>query len=389
MRHYMRIIALLACSSFCLGVAEFIVSGILTRLSVYYGVSNSEAGNLATFYACGVVVGAPIVSVLISSWNYRNQLVFTLSVFCLSNAAVFLSNTLWVALFARFISGLMHGLFFVIATIISIKVAPKSKTSMALSLMASGLTIALVTGVPIGILLSKNYGLLSPFLLIASLSFLVALLAFFVMPKLSSKQANFKNLGIAFKYIHICQGFVVTALSCGSMFVVYIYLRILLEQHDFSPDEIANVYLGFGIAAIFGNLFGGRLTDSKGSFSALRFLLTVQMFCLSAMSFTHSFSKSILVTNIMAFGFFGCALIAPLKMLSSYLARTFTPDTKNDTIALNESSFNVGITFASLVGGLVARYLYAELNGIFAGLFALGALITLLYGIKKVYFRQK
>ncbi|WP_034375250.1 MFS transporter, partial [Helicobacter suis] len=191
MRHYMRIIALLACSSFCLGVAEFIVSGILTRLSVYYGVSNSEAGNLATFYACGVVVGAPIVSVLISSWNYRNQLVFTLSVFCLSNAAVFLSNTLWVALSARFISGLMHGLFFVIATIISIKVAPKSKTSMALSLMASGLTIALVTGVPIGILLSKNYGLLSPFLLIACLSFLVALLAFFVMPKLSSKQANF------------------------------------------------------------------------------------------------------------------------------------------------------------------------------------------------------
>lgn len=388
MQHYMRIVVLLAFSSFCLGVAEFIVSGILTSLSLYYGVLDSETGNLATLYALGVVIGAPIVSVLISTWNYRNQLVFTLLVFCLSNIIMFMSNTLWVALFARFIGGLMHGLFFVIATIISIRVAPKEKTSMAISLMASGLTVALVTGVPIGIFLSKHYGLLSPFLFIASVSFIASILACFIMPKLSSKQASFKNLGIAFNHVHVWQGFLVTAFSCGSMFVVYIYLRVLLEGHGFSAENIANIYLYFGIAAILGNLFGGKLTDLKGSFFALCFLLSVQILCLFSMSITHMFSKNILIFNIMSFAFFGFACIAPLKMLCSHLARIFTPDTQNDTIALNEGSFNVGITFASLMGGIVVHYLNVNFNGICASLFAASAFLILTIGIRKAYFNK-
>ncbi len=388
MRHYLQIIILLAFSSFCLGVAEFIVSGILTPLSAYYGVSDSQVGNLATLYALGVVVGAPIVSVLISAFNYRNQLIFTLGLFCLSNAIMFVSSSLWVALVARFIGGLMHGLFFVIATIICIKVAPKSKTTMALSLMVSGLTIALVTGVPIGILVSKRYGLLSPFLLIACVSFVVALCALFVMPKLSSKQANFKNLGVAFGFVPVWQGFLVTAFSCGSMFVLYIYLRVLLERHGFSPVSIANVYLCFGIAAIVGNLFGGKLADLRGSFGSLGFLLTMQIFALSAMSFSYYLPKWVLIANVMGFGFFGFACIAPLKMLCNHLARVFTPNTQNDTIALNEASFNVGITFASLVGGLVA-HLNASFNGLCAALFALSALIILSFGIKKASFQVK
>ncbi|BEG56919.1 hypothetical protein NHP21005_06070 [Helicobacter sp. NHP21005] len=132
MRHYLRIVSLLALSSFCLGVAEFLVSGILPKLGAYYGVSVSEAGNLATLYALGVVIGAPIVSVLISRFNYRNQLIFTLGIFAISNALMFFSHSFLSALIARFIGGLMHGLFFVIATLVCLKAAPKSKTSMAM-----------------------------------------------------------------------------------------------------------------------------------------------------------------------------------------------------------------------------------------------------------------
>ena len=70
MHGYMKIIILLAFSSFCMGVAEFIISGILTNLSRHFNVLIGEAGNLATMYALGVVIGAPIVSVLISSLSF-------------------------------------------------------------------------------------------------------------------------------------------------------------------------------------------------------------------------------------------------------------------------------------------------------------------------------
>ncbi|BDQ27580.1 hypothetical protein HHE03_05530 [Helicobacter heilmannii] len=387
MRHYMRIIVLLAFSSFCLGVAEFLVSGILPRLGEFYGVSVGEAGNLATMYALGVVC-APLISVPISRLNYRNQFMFTLGLFALSNALMFLSHSLLSALIARFIGGLMHGLFFVIATIVSIKVAPKSKTSMALSLMASGLTVALVTGVPLGILVAKHFGLLAPFLLVACMACLATFLALFILPKFTSKQASFKNLGVAFHFRPVWQGFLVTAFSCGSMFVVYIYLRVLLEKHDFSAESITNIYLYYGLAAMLGNLFGGKLTDLRGSFWALRLLLSMQVLALFAMSFSHHLPKPFVVINTMAFGFFGFACIAPLKMLSSYLARAFTPDTTNSTIALNESSFNLGITFASLTGGLVAHYISVDVNGICASLFALSAFSFLSFGLKQAYLQR-
>lgn len=388
MRGYKWIILLLAFSSFCLGVAEFIVSGVLTDLSKFYGVLDSDVGYLATLYACGVVIGAPIVSVLISSWNYRIQLCFTLGVFCISNAIVFWSASLLIALLARFVSGLMHGLFFVIATIISLKVAPQDKRSMALSLMASGLTLALVSGVPLGIFLSRHYGILSPFAFIAVVSCIVAISAFFIMPRLRGKQGSFKNLCVAFSYPALCQGFVITALTCGSMFVVYIYMRVLLENHGFDEDSIAQAYLYFGLAAVVGNLFGGKLTDLKGSFFACCAMLCVQICMLTFMSFSHlANSPLLLLANIIGFAFFGFAFIAPLKMLCAHLAHIFTPETKNDTIALNEGAFNVGIAFASLIGGLVMRYMSVDMNGICAALFALGALLTLLLGIRKVYYK--
>lgn len=387
MRGYKWIILLLAFSSFCLGVAEFIVSGILTDLARFYGVLDSDVGYLATLYACGVVVGAPIVSVLISSWHYRAQLCFTLGVFCAANAVVFMSDSLLLALVARFVSGLMHGLFFVIATIISLKVAPKPKRSMALSLMASGLTLALVSGVPLGIFLAKHYGILSPFAFIACVSCAVAVCALVIMPRLKGKQGSFKNLCTAFAYPTLLCGFAITALTCGSMFVVYIYLRVLLENHGFSEDSITRVYLYFGLAAVVGNLFGGKLADLKGSFFACGVMLCVQVGMLMLMSFTH-FSPALVVANVIGFAFFGFAFIAPLKMLCAHLAHIFTPESKNDTIALNEGAFNVGIAFASLMGGLVMRYVSVDMNGICAAAFALGALAILMLGVRGVYYHR-
>lgn len=386
MRHYLWIVSLLALSNFCLGVAEFLISGILTKLSRYYGVSNSQVGGLVTLYTLGMVVSMPIVNVLLSRFNYRNQLVFTLSIFTLSNVFMFFSHSFSNVLAARFVGGLMHGLFFVISTIICLKAAPKTKKNMALGLMLSGITIALITGVPLGILIAKYLGLLTPFLLIACVASLIALLALLTMPKFSSKPTNLKNLGTAFGFAPVWQGFLVTALSFGSMFVVYIYLRVLLEKHHFSPENIADMYLYFGIAATLGILFGGKLTDLKGSFTALSFLLTMQILSLSAMSFSYYLPKVFVTANVIAFGFFGFACTAPLKTLCSHLARIFTPHTQNDTITLNETSFFKGVALASIVGGLTIHYLDIDFNGVCAALFPLSALLILHFGIKKPVF---
>lgn len=388
MRGYQKIITLLAFSSFCMGVAEFIISGILPSIAKHFAIPSSQAGNLATLYALGVVIGAPLISVLISSWHYKLQLCFTMLVFSLANIIIFFSNIFHLTLFARFVCGLMHGLFFVIATIIAIKVAPKSKTTTALSLMVSGLTIALVTGVPLGIFLSESYGLLSPFAFIGIISFCVCVGAFYIMPRLESKKSSFKNMPKAFAFPPVYQGFIITAFTCGSQFVIYVYLRVFLEGHGFSDSLIKQIFIYYGIAAILGNLFGGRLADRKGTFKALYMILIAQIIFFGLMSLSYAISQLFIILNIIAMAFVGFASIAPLKSLSTYLASTYTKDSKNDTIALNEASFNVGIALAAFVGGVVEHYISVNLNGIFAMLFSFVSVVVLVVCIKKLNFNK-
>ena len=279
----------------------------------------------------------------------------------------------------------MHGLFFVIATIVVIKISPSHKVSMGLSLMVSGLTIALVTGIPLGIFLSEHYGLLSPFAFVAILSLCVALGAFYIMPSIEGKEATLKNLLLPFHFPSLYQGFLITAFTCGSQFVLYVYLRVFLEKHGFEADIIKHIFIYYGIAAILGNLCGGKLTEKQGAFYALLAILILQIISFALMSVTHIFPSPVIIINIICMAFFGFASIAPLKILSTHLANKYTPDTQNNTIALNEASFNLGIALAAFIGGLVQEYIHIDFNGLFGALFSLISCMILLIYIRKIY----
>ncbi|PAF49294.1 MFS transporter [Helicobacter sp. 13S00401-1] len=382
---YLKVILLLALSSFCMGVAEFIVAGILTPLGHRYHLSDDDIGYMSTIYAIGVVIGAPILGVLVSRFNYKFQLASTISIFGISNLAIFIFDNFAFSLVARFISGLMHGLFFVIATVIALKVSPKEKASFALSLMVGGLTLALVSGVPLGIYLSR-FDLLFPFLFLAIVSFIVSGLILVFMPRITSKKHGLSSLFLAFKFKILSIGFLITAFTCGSQFVSYIYLRVYLEALNFSPKDIVNIFLIYGISAILGNLLGGKITDRFGSFKALMIILILQILSFSSLSYIFFLKPYLSILSIILLGFFGFASIAPLKMLSSFLAHRFTPDSISSTISLNEGSFNVGIALASFVGGLSSAYISVFSNGSLSALFSLLALGLLLIFVRKVYY---
>ncbi|PAF44102.1 MFS transporter [Helicobacter sp. 11S02629-2] len=382
---YLKVILLLALSSFCMGVAEFIVAGILTKLGARYSLSDELIGYMSTVYAVGVVIGAPILSLLISRFNYKTQLASTILVFGFSNLAIFIFDNFWLSLVARFVGGLMHGLFFVIATVVALKVAPKAKTSFSLSLMVLGLTLALVSGVPLGIYLAR-FHLLFPFLFLAVVSFIVSGLILVFMPKIDSIKHGFKTLFNAFRFKALSIGFLITAFTCGSQFVSYIYLRVYLESLHFSSEVIVNIFLLYGVSAICGNLVGGKITDRFGSYKALMIVLILQVLSYSSLSYIFVLKHDLSILSIVLLGFFGFASIAPLKMLSSFLAHRFTPDSISSTISLNEGSFNVGIALASFVGGLSSAYISVFSNGVLSAIFSLISLLLLLIFIRKVYY---
>ena len=368
----------LALSAFCMGVTEFIMSGVLPDVARYFGVSQPVAGWLVTIYAIGVVIGAPILTIPISQLDRKYQLMLNLFVFLLANLIIAISSNFYLTLAARFVAGCMHGVFFVIATIAAVKIATPGKENTALALMVSGLTIALVTGIPAGTFIGQKFGFHAIFWLIVLLTSIALISVYIIMPKIQGARTLFKNLILAIKVPKLLRAYVVTACTCGAGFVIYTYVaEILLALSKFEKSTIPHILLIYGGSAIVGNLIGGKITDAKGSVMTLRMVLAGQIIIYGAMSFS-AYSQILVLCNLCLMGIISFAGIPALKSLSIISSHKYAKGFEDTAVSVNEGSFNVGIALASALGGAVFAHIGIEFNALFAMLFALPAFIIVL-----------
>lgn len=147
--------------------------------------------------------------------------------------------------------------------------------------------------------------------------------------------------------------FFITACFCGSIFAFYTYVEpFFLSNAFFNKDKLSWVLLFYGFCGIGGNFFGGILTDTKGS----RYSLLVALGALSLSLLLMTWSIKVWFLAVLNFGFVGFwafTCVSPLKKLAMEYATRYTPKTVDSSISLNEASFNIGIAFASLIGGIV------------------------------------
>ena len=368
----------LALSAFCMGVTEFIVAGILPDLAQHFMVSQPVAGWLVTIYAIGVVIGAPILTIPISRLDRKYQLMLNLSIFLLANLIVAISDNFYLTLCARFVAGCMHGVFFVIATIAAIKIAKAGKQNTALALMVSGLTIALVTGIPLGTFVGQLFGFKAIFWLIVVLTGVAIISVWLIMPHIEGQRTFIRNLFLALCVPKLLRAYIVTACTCGASFVLYTYIaEFLLVLSTFDKQSIASILLLYGGSAVVGNLVGGKITDAKGSIISLRLMLSAQVITYALMS-VSAYSQVFVLINLCVMGMVSFASIAPLKSLAILSSHKYAKGFEESAISVNEGSFNVGIACASALGGAIFAHLGIEFNAIFAALFAVPALVIVL-----------
>src|SRR5690606_15048518 len=114
----------LALGTFGLGMAEFGIMGVLTELAQDTGISIPSAGNMISFYAFGVVIGAPIIALFSSKFSLKSTLLFLVALCVAGNAIFTFANSYTMLALGRLISGLPHGAFFGVGAILLSKIAP-------------------------------------------------------------------------------------------------------------------------------------------------------------------------------------------------------------------------------------------------------------------------
>ena len=352
----------LAFGTLGLGIAEFTMMGILPYVAADLDISIPTAGHFISAYALGVCFGAPIL-LWARRYPLKHILLGLMALMMVGNLCASVSTSYWMLLAARFISGLPHGAYFGVDSIVASRLADEGRGAEAVSIMVAGMTVANLFGVPLGTSLSHLLSWRVTFLLVGLWSVIVLYYIWRWVPHVQGLQdTGFKG---QFRFLRRPAPWLVlgaTALGNGGVFCWYSYINPLLtDVSGFSSESITSLMVLAGFGMVAGNLISGRLSDR---YTPGRVAMTVQgalcaILLLIFLLSSNPWCSALLMTLCTA-GLF--AVSSPEQVLIIRVA----PGGEMLGGAAVQMAFNLGNAVGAYAGGLAvgAGYQYTALLGV-------------------------
>lgn len=354
----MRIpIALLALtvSAFAIGTTEFVIVGLIPTIANDLNVSLPSAGLLVSLYALGVAIGAPLLTALTGKLPRKFLLLGLMALFTVGNLVAWQAPGYGSLVVARILTGLAHGVFFSIGATIATSLVAKDKAASAIAIMFSGLTVALVTGVPLGTFIGQHFGWRATFLAVSALGVIAFLASLFFIPKnlQHNKPASVLQQLQVLKQPRLLLVYAMTAVGYGGTFVAFTFLAPILEKiTGLSSGSVALVLLVYGVSVAVGNIWGGKLADKKGPIAALQLIFGGLALVLLVFTFTAS-NPWLAIVTVLVWGAFAFGNVPGLQVYVVQQAAHHTPHAIDVASGLNIAAFNLGIALGAWGGGLI------------------------------------
>lgn len=375
----------LTVSVFAIGTTEVVMIGLLPTIAKEFSISIASAGWLVTSYAIGVAIGGPIVTAFTNNVNRKKLLLAIILLFAVSNGLAFISSNFILLISARILSGVAHGVFVGIGANIASSMVSKEKRATAIAIMFTGLTVAMVTGVPLGTYIGQQFGWRFTFGGIAFVGFLCLLANQVWLPN-DIKQGMPIRLKDQLKVLRnksMLLGFSLTLFSFAGLFGTFTYLSPLLETiSGFTENQITFILLFYGVAVAFGNLLGGKFSNKNPAktLMALFTLLSVT-FVLMLLLLWYRVPSLILIVMM---GFIGFATVPGMQLYVIQLSEKYLTGTEDVSSVLNISAFNVGIAIGSSIGGVLISTSLGLLSiTLMSAVFSVIAIIMAIISIKR------
>lgn len=342
------VVYVLAAATFLMGTSEFVVVGLLRQIAADLHVSIPRAGLLVTAFAVGMIVGAPTMAVATRRLPRRTTLALAMVIFSLGHLTGALSTSFSVALIARVLAALATGTFWAVGAVVATSAAGPQSGSRAMGVMVGGLTLANVTGVPLGAAAGQAFGWQGPFWMLAILALVAALvMRVWIHGERTHPATSLRAELAAFRQVHVWLVYTATALLQGGILAAYSYISPLVTDRAGMPiSTVPIVLLCFGVGAFFGTNAGGRFGDHWPIATAVVATVTTA-FALFTLAFGPVNTPLTFVT-VFALGTAGFAL-SPILVTMALKAAPRAPIL---AASLSTSSFNVGIAAGSWLAGV-------------------------------------
>ncbi|MFC9648381.1 MFS transporter [Streptomyces sp. NPDC056937] len=339
----------LAIGAFGIGTTEFVIMGLLPEVAADYGVTIPTAGLLVTGYALGVVLGAPLMTVLGTRIPRKRMLMVLMGLFVVGNVLSALAPSFGLMLTGRVVASLAHGAFFGIGSVVAAGLVAPEKKAGAIAMMFTGLTVANVVGVPFGTFLGQSAGWRATFLVVAGLGVLgLAGIAGLVPEQPRPEGVRIRHELAAFRNAQVLLAMAMTVLGFGGVFAAITYITpMMTETAGFAHSSVTWLLMLFGLGMVAGNLIGGRFADRR-----LMPLLYVSLGSLAVVLALFSFTahnKVAAAVTLTLIGALGFATVPPLQK------RVLDQASAAPTLAsaVNIGAFNLGNALAAWLGGIV------------------------------------
>lgn len=350
-RRTMVIIAL-SVGAFGIGVTEFVAMGLLPYIAEDFGRTEAATGRVISMYALGVVVGAPLITVVTGSIPRRRMLLILMAAFTVGNAATVWAATLGsfeAVMVSRFIAGFPHGAYFSVAGLVAASLAKPGQRGKAVAMSGIGLSIATVIGVPAAQVLGQHFGWRMAFAFVAVIGVIALVSLWFAVPHMNRmpKTRPIEELS-ALSTPQVWLTVAIGTIGFGGMFSVYTYISWTMTRvAGMSESYIWMVLMAYGIGMVVGTYIGGWLSDRIGEWGILVALVgTVIM--LIAFHFTSQ-NAWLGTLNFGIIGMLGSVLVPNLQTrLMDVAGRAQTL-----AAALNQAALNMANAGGAALGGAI------------------------------------
>ncbi|MFI2618919.1 MFS transporter [Streptomyces sp. NPDC018584] len=339
----------LAIGAFGIGTTEFVIMGLLPEVAGDFGVSIPTAGFLVTGYALGVVLGAPLMTVLGTKISRKRMLMLLMGLFIAGNLLSAVAPVFGVMLAGRVVASLAHGAFFGIGSVVAAELVAPEKKAGAIAMMFTGLTVANVVGVPLGTFVGQTLGWRMTFGLVAALGVVGLVGIARLVPDLPKPEGvRLRHELAAFRNVQVLLAMAMTVLGFGGVFAAVTYLApMMTDVAGYADSSVTWLLVLFGLGMVAGNLIGGKFADR-----ALMPLLYVSLGALAvvlALFTLTAHSKIAAAVTITLIGALGFATVPPLQK------RVLDQASGAPTLAsaVNIGAFNLGNALSAWLGGIV------------------------------------
>lgn len=381
-RTFMAIVGL-ALTAFVFNTSEFVPVGLLTSIATSFSLTEAQAGLMISVYAWGVTILSLPLMIFASRFNMRDLMLAVIALFAIGQLTSALAPTFVLLVCARLLVAAAHAIFWSIAPSVATRVASPKHASMALSMIATGTSLAMILGMPLGRVVGLMLGWRATFALMGIAAVVALVYLAVLLPSIApGKPFTLRELPQLLHNPALVSLYLVTIFMACGYYTAYSYIEPFMEQVvGFSATMVTAVLITFGAAGIVGSYLFSRFYDGhrSGFIRAVLLGLAVALCLLYPLAGVPG-------APFVLCALWGLSATAFNVAFQAEVIHNATSDTSTVATAIFSGLFNLGVGCGSALGGVVVNIAGIAMVGFVGGIIALVGVAVAVFGLTRVLY---